>query len=232
LGWAFAWVRRQNLADLLSILAVLLGLWGFIGLAAAVHQGNTQKVDEWLLRALRQREDPANPLGPVWLEESVRDITALGGVPVLALVVAGVSGFLLIRGQYSALGLLLAALISGGLLNMVLKDLFDRPRPVLVPHLLRVGNASFPSGHAMLSAVVYLTLGAFLGNFLKQRRFKVYALGLALAVSCLIGITRVYLGVHYPTDVLAGWTVGVVWALLWSLAAHALQRRGHVEPAE
>lgn len=232
LNKGYGWLRSRDLVVLLSMLIITLGLWGFIRLAGAVRGGDTREADEWLLRAMRSKGDVRNPIGPVWIEEAVRDITALGSVTVLLMAVGAVSGFLIMRRQYHAFGLLLAALIGAGILNVLLKDWFDRPRPDLVPHLLRVGHASFPSGHAMLSAVVYLTLGTLLARLLEERRLKIYVLAIALGLSGLVGISRVYLGVHYPTDVLAGWTVGLIWAVICWLVARALQRGGKVEKAE
>jgi undecaprenyl-diphosphatase len=115
------------------------------------------------------------------------------------------------------------------LLSTVLKDLFGRPRPTVVPHLFYVSSASFPSGHSMLSAVVYLTLGSLLARLVEQRRLKVYFLSVALLLSFLVGVSRVYMGVHYPTDVLAGWSAGLAWGLLCDLVARWLQQHGAVE---
>jgi undecaprenyl-diphosphatase len=225
----YGWLRSQDLRVLLMFLAVLLGFWGFVALAGAVSEGDTRAVDEWALRALRSPSDLSDPIGPEWLEEPVRDITALGSVAVLSLVTGAVAGFVILQKQYHALGLLLAAIAGGLVLNLVLKTAFDRPRPELVPALMRVSTASFPSGHALLSAVVYLTLGALMARLVGSRKLKIYILCVAQFLTFLVGLSRMYLGVHYPTDVLAGWTVGLVWAILCWLVARALQRRGAIE---
>jgi undecaprenyl-diphosphatase len=115
------------------------------------------------------------------------------------------------------------------LLSTVLKMGFERPRPDLVPHATRVYTASFPSGHAMLSAVTYLTLGALLARVQPNRRLKAYLIGLALCITLLVGASRVYLGVHWPSDVLAGWCGGAAWAALCWFIALQLQRQGQVE---
>lgn len=125
---------------------------------------------------------------------------------------------------------MLAAIIGGVVVSTLLKSLFDRPRPDLVPHLSHVYTSSFPSGHSMLSAIVYLTLGSLLAAVMPSRKLKVYVLAVAIIVTVVVGASRVYLGVHYPTDVLAGWLAGLVWALLCWLIARWLQRRGKVEP--
>ena len=205
------WFGRLDLVVLLTALVILVGVWLFIAVAYGVSAGNTQRLDEGLLRSLRGPHAPEDAWGPKWLEEVGRDLTALGGVAVLCLVTAAVAGYLLLCRKYRALGLLLVATVGRVLLSTVLKDLFGRPRPTVVPHLSYVRSASFPSGHSMLSAVVYLTLGALLARLVEQRRLKVYFLSVALLLSFLVGVSRVYMGVHYPTDVLAGWSAGLAW---------------------
>lgn len=225
------WQRLSSL-DLLMLLAVLLlvlSTWAFIEIADEVSEGETQRIDEQIILALREPGDPANPVGPRWLEEVGRDLTALGGFAVLSLVTLGVVGCLLLARKYHAMWLVLGATLGGMVLAVWLKELFDRPRPDLVPHLSHVSTASFPSGHSMLSAVVYLTLGALLARLTERRRLKVYVLSFALLLTFLVGMSRVYLGVHYPTDVLAGWAAGLTWAIFCWLAARHLQRRGAVE---
>lgn len=224
-----AWFGSLDLVMLLTLLAIVTGAWVFIAVAHGVGAGSTQQLDARLLRALRNPDDPKEPLGPPWLAEVGRDLTALGGVAGLCLITAAVAGYLLICHKYRALGLLLFATVSGLLLSTWLKNLFHRPRPTVVPHLSYVSSASFPSGHSMLSAVVYLTLGSLLARLVEQRRLKVYFLGVALVLTFLVGVSRVYMGVHYPTDVLAGWSAGLVWALACGLLARWLQQRGMVE---
>jgi undecaprenyl-diphosphatase len=223
------WLRNLDLLVLLTMLALLLGIWLFIAVADGVGAGSTQHLDEQLLCALRKPENPREPLGPPWLADVGRDLTALGGVAALCLVTAAVAGYLLICRKCGALLLLLAATLGGLGLSSVLKGVFDRPRPTVVPHLSYVSTTSFPSGHSMLSAVVYLTLGSLLARLVVQRRLKAYVLGVALLLTFLVGVSRVYMGVHYPTDVLAGWSAGLAWALLCGLVARWLQQRGVVE---
>ncbi|MFP2933169.1 phosphatase PAP2 family protein, partial [Pyxidicoccus sp. 3LG] len=200
---------------------LLLGtcVLGFIALSDEVSEGETQDVDERVLRMLRDPEDPSVPRGPWWLAVSAEEVTALGGVTVLCMVTLAVCGFLLLARRYRTLLLVVVATLGGGALNTGLKQLFSRPRPSVVPHLTEVMTQSFPSGHAMLSATVYLTLGALLAQLAERRRLKAYILGVALLLPFLVGLTRVYLGVHYPTDVLAGWVAGLAWALLTALVA-------------
>lgn len=218
-----------DLIVLVGGLVAVVAVWGFVALADEVVDGETHALDERILLALRNPDDLSDPLGPSWVEEVFRDLTALGGVAVLGLVTAAVVGFLLLTRTYHAVGLVLVATLGGLLLSTVLKDFFDRPRPDLVPHLSRVHTASFPSGHSMLSAVVYLTLGSLLDRLVRSPVLRLYVLGVAAMLTFLVGISRIYLGVHYPTDVLAGWAVGLAWAILCWLAARWLQRRGVVE---
>src|SRR5262249_20321789 len=156
--------------------------------AIGVKSGATRKIDEQLLRAPRDASDPARTLGPAWLEEVARDLTATGGIATLSLVTAAVSGYLLICRKYGALALLLAATSGGLLLSTVLKDLVDRPRPAVVPHKSLVMTSSFPSGHSLNSAVVYLTLGTLLAGLSRQRRLKFYFFGVAGLLTLLVGV--------------------------------------------
>jgi undecaprenyl-diphosphatase len=213
---------------LLVTLVVIAGTWAFVELAGDVLEGDTQAFDRWLLQALRSPEDPEWPRGPRWLVEVGRDITAFGSSVVVALLTAAVVGYLWLQRTYGALWFVVVATAGGGLLSHMLKALFARERPEPVP-CLWVSSPSFPSGHAILAAVVYLTLGILLARLEPRPLLKVYFLGVMMALACLVGVSRVYLGVHYPTDVLAGWTVGLVWGLLCWLAAWYLQRRGAVE---
>jgi undecaprenyl-diphosphatase len=225
-----AWIGQYELSILAGLLLVVGGSWGFIKLADEVVEGDTDHFDEWAVGALREPSDPANPLGPGWLEEVGRDLTALGGFAVLALLTLAVAGFLWLRGMYQALALLTVAVLGGLALSFGLKDFFDRPRPSLVPHLAFTYTSSFPSGHSMLSATVFLTLGVLLGQFVKEAQLKAYFLIVAVTLTLLVGMSRVYLGVHYPTDVLAGWAAGLVWAVTCWLVARYLQSRGLARP--
>ncbi len=223
------WLGRHEFMVLLAALIVVAGTWGFIALADVVLRGRTQSLDESVLRALRRPDNPAIPIGPDWMAEVGRDVTALGGVTVLVLATLAVAGFLLLDRKYAAMGFVLAAVASGMVLSSLLKACFARPRPEVVPHLSRVYTSSFPSGHSMMSAIVYLTLGTLLARMVVRRPLKVYFLAVALILTGLVGCSRVYMGVHYSTDVLAGWAAGLVWATLCWLVARRLQRRGMIE---
>jgi undecaprenyl-diphosphatase len=218
-----------ELPTLLLLGVIAGGLWGFFELADEVMEGETHRLDESLLLAMRTAGDAADPIGPGWLEEAGRDFTALGGVSVLTFITVMSCSYLLLAGKPHAALYLLVAVGVGVLISNGLKAGFERPRPELVPHGSIVHTASFPSGHSMLSAVTYLTLGALLARIQPRRRLKVFLLATAMLLALLVGASRVYLGVHWPTDVLAGWTAGAVWASLCWLAAIRLQQRGQVE---
>ena len=226
----WARVRALELSVLIAVLVLAGALWGFLALADEVAEGGTGRFDRAILLALRNPQDPADPIGPRWFEEMARDVTALGSTVVLTLITLAAIGFLLMLRRRAA-ALLVAVSVGGGvLLSNLLKFGFARPRPELVPHAVKVYTASFPSGHSMLSAVTYLTLGALLARVQPRRRLKLYLLALAVLLTVLVGASRVYLGVHWPTDVLAGWCMGAAWAMLCWLAARWLQRRGEVAP--
>ena len=225
------WVGGTDLVVLLGVLALAVGVLGFLLIAGAVRAGGTQRLDERFLRMLRTPDDSTVPLGPRWMREAGRDLTAVGGVAVLFLVTGSVAAFLLLCRKYHALVLLLATIVGGLLLNTLLKHAIHRERPDVVPHYLSdvVDSASFPSGHSMLSAIVYLTLGSLLARMIRPVRLKLYFVAVALLLTFLVGLSRVYLGVHYPSDVLAGWAAGLAWAVLCWLLARRLQREGAVE---
>jgi undecaprenyl-diphosphatase len=222
-------IGRHELALLVSLLVVAAATWGFAELADEVMEGSTGAFDRLILLSLRNPADLSDPIGPLWFEELARDCTALGGMGVLTFLTLAIAGFLVLQNKARA-ALLIVGVIGGGLLfSVLLKAGFDRPRPDLVPHGSYVYTSSFPSGHSMMSALVFLTLGALLARFQSSRRMKAYLLGLAAFLSLAIGISRVYLGVHWPTDVLAGWTAGAAWALTcWCIATY-MQRHGSVE---
>jgi undecaprenyl-diphosphatase len=208
----------------LGVVAALLLLFG--ALTAQVLEQQTLDFDRAIVLALRTDGDPADPIGPAWLEEVGRDITALGSFVVLGLAFVSVLGYLLLVRKRAAALLLAVAVPGGMLLSTVLKTVIDRDRPDVVQHAARVFTASFPSGHAMLAAVTFLTLGAMLMRLHPDRRVKAYFMSVAVVLTVLVGSSRLYLGVHYPTDVLAGWLAGASWAALCWVITARLQQRG------
>lgn len=223
-------VLRLEFGLLLTIAVLTGAAWLFLAIADEVIEGETHALDERLLLALRNNPaDLGDPIGPPWFEEMMRDFTALGGLGVLALLTVSVFFFLVLQRKNHGAFLLLAVTTGGMLLSLLLKAGFDRPRPDLVPHGSYASYASFPSGHSMLAAATYLTLGALLARLQPGLRLKLHILALAVTFTVLVGVSRVYLGVHWPSDVAAGWAAGAVWAAACWLAARTLQRRGQVE---
>ncbi|MBK1660741.1 phosphatase PAP2 family protein [Paracraurococcus ruber] len=202
----------------LAALGVLAaGLLGF-ALLVDLLEDESHGFDQAILLALRQPGAPDQPIGPAWLTLSIREVTALGSIPVLFLLTLLALGYLVLDRRWRAAALLLVSLPGGLLVNTLLKDAFGRPRPDLVARLAEVQTASFPSGHAMLSAIGFLTLGALLAAGARRRRHRAYILTMAALLTLLVGASRVWLGVHWPTDVLAGWCLGAAWAMACWLA--------------
>jgi undecaprenyl-diphosphatase len=216
---------RQELAILVGAVIVLGLIWTFTSLADAVAEGETHRFDEWVLGALRTGPDRATVIGPRWLQLGAEDITALGSPTVLGLTVLAVTGYLLLHGLYKNGLFVFVASVGGWVLNWLLKAWFARARPDIVPHLREVMSSSFPSGHALTSAAVYLTLGALLMRIAEGRLAKYYCMAIAMFVTFLVGCSRVLLGVHYPTDVVAGWLIGMSWALICWTVERFLERR-------
>lgn len=226
-----AWPGRAFLA---LILVVSACVWGFAELADDAPEGDYLRLEAGLMRALRRPGDPGAGAGPWWLPHVARDVTALGSGAVLLLIVMLVLGFLLIRRSYPSALLIALATALGHAMSEGLKAAFGRARPdvalrlEVMPRLMVETSASFPSGHSMLASVVYLTMAALLGQLVSRRRERVYLVSGAALLSVLVGASRVYLGVHYPTDVLAGWAAGTAWAALCWSAASWLRHRGGV----
>ena len=217
-------LRQPRPMVLLALLLVVGSIWVFIELADEVQENSTEHFDTWAVRVLRQPGHPELPRGPAWLAEVGRDITALGSRAVLLLIVTIVVGYLYLRRAYATMWLVFFVTLSGGVLNRLLKVYFDRARPDIVP-VAGTMSPSFPSAHSMHAAIIYLSLGVLLMQLESSRAIKAYIFAMALMLTFLVGVSRIYLGVHYPTDVLAGWAVGLAWALGCWLVAQYIQRR-------
>lgn len=206
---------------LLLLSLIIVGVWLFAELAEVVFDDEPgfRSLDETLILALREPQDRADPVGSALVETAVRDVTALGGTAFLAFLTVSATVFLLLRGNHRTALILIVAVVGGTLLSTVFKDFSARPRPTLVPVKTEVLSYSFPSGHAMLSAVTYLTIGALLSRTQTRTAIKAYILILSILLTVAVGLSRVYLGVHWPTDVLAGRLAGAVWALIVVLVA-------------
>jgi len=205
-------------ALLVTLLLIGAALFAFFRLASEMSEGDTLAFDRAILVGLRTSADPAVPIGPHWLPEAMTDLTAFGSPTGLLLVCLAVIVYLLLTKRLRTALFVFAASAGGMALGSLLKHVYARPRPTLVPHLVDVTSSSFPSGHATDSALVYLTLAALLARTVPARAVRIYIIGLAILLTLLIGCSRVYLGVHYPSDVVAGWALGAAWALACSLA--------------
>jgi len=215
---------RRELGATAALLVATLSAMAFLSIADEVAEGEARAIDLAILDALRQPGRPRDLIGPDWLHVAAVDITSLGSLAVLTLLILLAFGVLAGLRRWGE-GLLLVVGAVGGLaISQGLKLLFGRERPDIDYRAVEAVNASFPSGHAMLSAVVFLTLGALAARFAERKRLKALALGAAVTLSLLVGLSRIYLGVHWASDVLAGWCVGAAWAMACWLAAFAWTR--------
>ncbi len=208
-----ALLKRLELR-LLILLGAMAGLvWAFLSIGGEMAEGETLAFDRRLMLLLREPGDPSEPIGPQALAEAMRDVTALGGFTVLTLVTVVAVAMFLIHRRWKHAAVLAGTVLLSQVSSELLKELYARPRPDLVPHGVAVYSASFPSGHSMLSAATYLTLAALIASLEFRREAKFLVFGLAMAMMMAIGFSRVFLGVHWPSDVLAGWCAGAAWAL-------------------
>lgn len=223
---------KPHRRDSRLLIAFLIGatiVFGMIKLASEVLEGDVFAIDKMIMHGLRMAQNPSILIGPDWLQTVMIDFTALGGAPVLTLVTILAVGSLVAMRKFSTAGFVVLSVSFGAILSAFFKSLFVRSRPEIVPHLIEVTSTSFPSGHAMNSAIVYLTLAVLLARSEANRQIQFYLIGAAICLTFLIGTTRVFLGVHWPSDVLAGWVVGATWAAFCSLAARWLQQRHAIE---
>jgi undecaprenyl-diphosphatase len=188
-------------------------LWAFGFVADEVIEGDTTTFDETVTAFFRDGGNLDDPWGPMWLEEAVRDVTAMGSFTILGFVLLVAVVWLSLSGKGRTAAFVAFAVIGGSIVSTGLKMLFDRPRPD-VEAATRVFTASFPSGHATVSAVVYLTLGLLLAEATVSRPLRYFFIGLGIFMTLAVGISRIYFGVHYPTDVIAGWSLGAAWSLV------------------
>lgn len=202
-----------------------LGIAGFALIILLVLNDAVTDLERSMLLALRVANDLSDLIGPGWFEEAVAELTALGGFTIITLVTIFAVAILTMLGHGSAALYLAVVLGSATIVSNGLKLFFERQRPDIVPHIDRTFTASFPSGHAMMSMVTWLTIAAVTIRFVPRHELRILIVVSAILLSILIGASRVYLGVHWPTDVLAGWCAGLFWACGCWLMAHYINRR-------
>ena len=218
-------VARTEMAALTALMVAALGVMTFVEVADDMTEADGQALDHQILALMRPyADDPGRPWGPWWLKEAAADITSLGGISVLGLFALIVIIFLLSQRKWLSSLLLALGLIGGVLLSEGLKAVFERERPPIVMQAVETINASFPSGHALLSAVFYLSVAVMLTRAFPRQRFKIFVLGVGMTMALLVGLTRIYLGAHWASDVFAGWAVGAAWAMALWLVAYAVAR--------
>ncbi|MEH6664461.1 MAG: phosphatase PAP2 family protein [Brevundimonas sp.] len=227
-------LARSEIGPLTALFVGAAGVLTFVEIADDMTEADGRALDGMILDALRPHADPGHAWGPWWLEEAMADLTALGGISVLGLFALAVIGFLLIQRKRLSALMLVAGLAGGVALSEGFKSVFERERPPAQFQAVDTINASFPSGHALLSTVFYLTVGVMLARVLPSKRLKVWVMAMAVIVAMLVGLSRVYLGAHWATDVFAGWSLGAAWAMVLWLAAHLIERfqRRHHAPLQ
>ena len=219
--------RLRNRPVAAFLVAALAGaaFLAFGAIADEVTEEETRGFDRAVLLAMRSPDDVSDPIGPPWLEEVGRDLTALGGNALGTIFTVAAGGYLWLAAKRRTSLLLVGAIASGELLSAALKALFEIPRPDLVTQYSIVYTSSFPSGHSMFAAIAYLTAAVLIARAEPRRRVKVFVMAFAILLTVLTGVSRVYLGVHWPSDVIAGWLAGAGWAAAcWSLAGVLQQR--------
>ncbi len=213
----FSRLKNLEITVLFTLLCLVAGSWIFIEIADEVREADKLQFDTILLDYIRATSAAGEIKGPDWLPTSMEEITSLGGITIICVAATITITFFLVLGRYKTTLVMLCSSFGGIALSFALKYLFARPRPDESLHMVMTETFSFPSGHAMSSAVVYLSLAGLLAKIQRQRKVKIFTLAVALLLVFLIGISRIYLGVHYPTDVLGGWSVGLAWASFWLL---------------
>ncbi len=205
--------RRRFFSRSLVISVAALALLA-LAISSLFADGGAHTLDREIMLRLRDPQALNDPLGPGWFEDVMRDMTALGGIGVVAGAGLLFAGYLWLQRRRGDILVLAASLVGAELISAVAKLLVARPRPDLVSHEAQIYSASFPSGHTLMATVAWVTFAMLLAADLDDRRQRDYLLLVAWIVAAAVGCSRVYLGVHWPSDVLAGWAVGALWMLL------------------
>ena len=219
--WAFG---KAELGALAALFIAALGVSLFLWIADEMSEEGAHGIDQRVLMFLRPGVNPHDALGPAWLQQAATELTTLGGTTNLTLIVIIAVIFLLLHRRVASALLVIIAVLGGSGISELIKTLFGRDRPPLIYRAVETSNASFPSGHAMLSTITYLTLGALLAQVMPKKRLKVFVFAVAVLLALMVGASRIYLGVHWTTDVLAGWSLGAAWAMICWLAAWRIRR--------
>jgi len=206
-------VKRLETQALLIWFSLTTALWAFFALGAEVGEGDTGAFDMYLISLLRTSSNGGEAIGPAWFKDSMRDVTALGGFTFLTLMtIVVVLGLLFHRKRREGI-IVAATAISAHISIEILKFLYDRPRPDSVLPPIHAYSASFPSGHTTESTAIFLTVATVIASLEAKHNTKILTYTAATFVIVAIGFSRVYLGMHWPTDVLGGWVLGAAWAL-------------------
>ena len=221
-------IGRVEFRLLLAFLGVTAAIWAFAALTGEVREGETDHIDRTLLLLFRVPGDLSTPIGPRWVQEAARDVTALGGFTVLTLITVVAIIILLMHGRRVQAAIFGGTVVIAQVAAEMLKHWIGRPRPELILQHDLVYSSSFPSGHAMMSPVIYLTLAAFLAAGESRRAVKTLLVVLAAVLVTGVGVSRVYLGVHWPSDVLAGWALGSAIAFAATMALLIVAARGRL----
>lgn len=217
------WFVNLDVAVLIAAGVVVISSYVLVQTIDEVVEGESDWFDTHVMQWAAKLDLPKG-----W-NEAIRDVTALGGVAVLSLVTGAVAIYLLVSRRWHAAILLLINTVGAVIASSLMKNFFDRDRPHFAEHASYTYTSSFPSGHSMLSTTMYLTLAVLLARLEKSKWLRVYFICTALFLAFLVGVSRVLLGVHWPTDVLAGWSAGVLWATIGWFVVRYLQHRGTVE---
>jgi undecaprenyl-diphosphatase len=221
------WLRAPELRLLVILGVVALLLLGFLVLGSEVREGDTIGFDRAILLAFRT--SPDDPIGPPWFEAAVMNLSALGSAAVTGLVSVIAVLYFAFAGRRRFALLIAGCAIGTEVWMWVFKAFYGRERPSFVRGIDVPTSLSFPSGHSMISAALYLTLAVLISRTTTDGRLRIFVVATGAALALIVGTTRVYLGVHYPTDVVAGWTLGVAWALTCGVIARWLGGKGEVE---
>jgi undecaprenyl-diphosphatase len=223
-------LARRERGTLIALAAVLLLIAGFALLAGEVAEAQTESFDHAILHALRDADGHAR--GPHWLQTALLNLSALGSTAVMTLLVTLAAAVLLLKRRARLALLVIGCGVGAAIAVIVLKDHVGRERPMVVVALEAARGLSFPSGHSLSASAIYPTLGILLATAFPERRLRVFTIATTVVLALVIGFTRVYLGVHHPTDVIGGWMLGLAWAIVCGLVCRRLQREGLVERAE